>query len=156
VNPTLAEGELGLETDTKKLKVGDGSTAWNSLGYYTLGVAGYVIDSAAVFTGSIQEQTYALTDAATITIEPANGSIQYLTALGASRTIDVSNFVDGETVALMINDNSGAGSVTTWSTVEWVNNGGSAPAWPDSGNYTVVSLWKVNGTVYGALVGDGT
>ena len=32
-NPTLAEGELGYETDTGKLKAGDGSTAWTSLGY---------------------------------------------------------------------------------------------------------------------------
>lgn len=33
-NPVLGQGEVGLETDTKKLKVGDGTTAWNSLGYY--------------------------------------------------------------------------------------------------------------------------
>ena len=32
-NPTLAVGELGVETDTNKFKVGTGSTAWNSLGY---------------------------------------------------------------------------------------------------------------------------
>ena len=32
-NPTLLNGELGLETDTQKLKIGNGSTAWNSLGY---------------------------------------------------------------------------------------------------------------------------
>lgn len=32
-NPILAAGETGFETDTKKAKVGDGSTAWNSLGY---------------------------------------------------------------------------------------------------------------------------
>lgn len=32
-NPTLADGELGLESDTKKFKMGDGSTAWNSLAY---------------------------------------------------------------------------------------------------------------------------
>ncbi len=32
-NPTLAEGELGYETDTGKLKAGDGSTAWTGLGY---------------------------------------------------------------------------------------------------------------------------
>jgi hypothetical protein len=32
-NPTLAEGELGYETDTGKIKAGDGSTAWTSLGY---------------------------------------------------------------------------------------------------------------------------
>lgn len=32
-NPTLAVGELGLETDTSLIKVGTGSTAWNSLSY---------------------------------------------------------------------------------------------------------------------------
>lgn len=32
-NPTLALGELGLETDTSQIKVGTGSTAWNSLAY---------------------------------------------------------------------------------------------------------------------------
>ena len=32
-NPTLAAGEAGVETDTGQLKIGDGSTAWNSLDY---------------------------------------------------------------------------------------------------------------------------
>jgi hypothetical protein len=32
-NPTLAIGEVGLETDTSKFKIGNGSTAWNSLAY---------------------------------------------------------------------------------------------------------------------------
>jgi len=32
-NPTLAAGELGVETDTRKIKVGSGSTAWTSLSY---------------------------------------------------------------------------------------------------------------------------
>jgi hypothetical protein len=32
-NPTLAAGEVGIESDTKKQKFGDGTTAWNSLGY---------------------------------------------------------------------------------------------------------------------------
>ena len=30
-NPILADGEMGLETDTKVMKVGDGITDWNSL-----------------------------------------------------------------------------------------------------------------------------
>ena len=33
VNPTLALGEPGVETDTYKVKVGDGATAWTSLPY---------------------------------------------------------------------------------------------------------------------------
>lgn len=32
-NPTLADGEIGLEKDTGKFKAGNGSTAWNSLNY---------------------------------------------------------------------------------------------------------------------------
>ena len=32
-NPTLNSGEIGFESDTKKMKVGDGSTAWTSLTY---------------------------------------------------------------------------------------------------------------------------
>jgi hypothetical protein len=33
VNPTLAAGEIGFETDTNKFKFGTGSTAWTSLPY---------------------------------------------------------------------------------------------------------------------------
>ena len=33
VNPTLAAGEVGVESDTNTLKFGDGTTAWNSLSY---------------------------------------------------------------------------------------------------------------------------
>ena len=32
-NPVLEAGQLGLETDTLKIKFGDGTTAWNSLSY---------------------------------------------------------------------------------------------------------------------------
>jgi hypothetical protein len=32
-NPTLAQGEMGVETDTLKFKIGNGSTAWTSLAY---------------------------------------------------------------------------------------------------------------------------
>ena len=32
-NPTLAAGEIGIETDTNTFKFGDGSTPWNSLAY---------------------------------------------------------------------------------------------------------------------------
>ncbi len=34
VDPTLAQGEMGYELDTGKLKFGDGATAWTSLGYF--------------------------------------------------------------------------------------------------------------------------
>lgn len=36
-NPILDAGEMGLETDTKKFKFGDGVTTWNSLAYASSG-----------------------------------------------------------------------------------------------------------------------
>ena len=52
-NPTLAQGELGLETDTLKLKAGTGTTAWNSLGYYTLATAGFLATTGGTLTGAL-------------------------------------------------------------------------------------------------------
>jgi len=52
-NPTLAQGELGLETDTLKLKAGTGTTAWNSLAYYTLATAGFLATSGGTLTGAL-------------------------------------------------------------------------------------------------------
>jgi len=34
-NPTLLAGEIGIESDTNKIKIGTGSTAWTSLSYTT-------------------------------------------------------------------------------------------------------------------------
>jgi len=36
-NPTPLAGEWGYETDTGNVKIGDGSTAWNSLRYFLEG-----------------------------------------------------------------------------------------------------------------------
>ena len=33
INPILAQGELGIEIDTSRIKIGDGVTPWNSLRY---------------------------------------------------------------------------------------------------------------------------
>jgi len=52
-NPTLAQGELGLETDTLKLKAGTGTTAWNSLGYYTLATVGFLATTGGALTGAL-------------------------------------------------------------------------------------------------------
>jgi Major tropism determinant N-terminal domain/Phage tail repeat like len=57
-NPILALGELGLETDTSKLKGGDGVTAWNSLDYISsAGGGGGGGNSWGSITGTISSQT---------------------------------------------------------------------------------------------------
>jgi hypothetical protein len=35
-DPTLAAGEMGFETDTGKLKIGNGSAAWSVLSYFSI------------------------------------------------------------------------------------------------------------------------
>ena len=52
-NPILLAGEAGIETDTKKIKVGDGETTWNSLAYANaVDLSGYLTieDAEAGFT----------------------------------------------------------------------------------------------------------
>jgi len=39
INPTLSEGELAYETDTGKMKIGNGSATWTSLAYLVPGSA---------------------------------------------------------------------------------------------------------------------
>lgn len=51
-NPTLAEGEIGLETDTDQIKIGDGATTWTALAYYlpsNAATTGKAIAMALVF-----------------------------------------------------------------------------------------------------------
>ena len=51
-NPTLAEGEMGVETDTNKYKIGDGTTAWASLSYSSL-PSGSMTTAGGTFTGPV-------------------------------------------------------------------------------------------------------
>lgn len=52
-NPTLGAGEPGFESDTNKLKIGDGSTAWNSLAYFAPGGNDMDISTASTAGGTI-------------------------------------------------------------------------------------------------------
>jgi hypothetical protein len=67
-NTVLLAGEIGLESDTSKIKVGDGTTAWNSLAYGGIkGDAGSNgadgLSYFAVVTDATTARTLALTDA---------------------------------------------------------------------------------------------
>ena len=52
INPVLASGEQGYETDTGKIKYGDGATAWTSLSYSGTVTTASVV-SANGFAGSV-------------------------------------------------------------------------------------------------------
>jgi hypothetical protein len=93
---------------------------------------------------------FVLTDAATINVSPANGTIQTLVLAGTARTLTFTGMTAGQSVTLMINDGT-AGTITTWNAT-FVNNGGAAPTLSTTA-YTVVTLWKVDAVVYAAVVG---
>ena len=52
VNPTLADGEMGIETNTKLFKIGNGTDTWNNLDYG--GLRG--TEGPTGYTGSIGQQ----------------------------------------------------------------------------------------------------
>ncbi len=106
--------------------------------------------SSPTMTGTILEDVYTLSGT-TPALDPDNGSIQTWTLSGNSTPTD--SLSAGESITLMVDD--GTAYTITWPTMTWVNNAGSAPTLATSG-YTVVVLWKVSTTLYGALVGDGT
>jgi hypothetical protein len=107
--------------------------------------------------GGYAEEVYAVSDVASVTLSPVNGSIQLWT-LGASRTPKVWGWDSGQSITLMIDD--GSGFTITWTDISfgpsgviWESDGGTAPTLATSG-YTVVVLWKVGAQIYGARVGN--
>ena len=98
------------------------------------------------------ETVFAITDGATVNLDPNNGPIQTWT-LGANRTPGQANWAAGQSITLMVDD--GSAFTITWSTlaVVWETDAGSAPTLATTG-FTVIVLWKVGSTIYGARVGD--
>ena len=102
------------------------------------------------FGGALKETIYALSGT-TPALDPSNGTIQTWTLSASSSPTD--SFLAGESMTLMIDD--GTAYTITWPTTTWVNNSGAAPTLATTG-YTVIALWKVSTTLYGALVGNGS
>lgn len=109
-------------------------------------------DKGVEFKGAIEEQVYAVVDAAGVALSPSNGTIQTWT-LGASRTPTSGTWNEGESMTLMIDD--GTARTITWTTlnVVWESDGGNAPTLATTG-FTVIVLWKVSTQIYGARVGN--
>jgi len=63
-NPTLAAGEIGFETDTNKFKMGNGSSAWTALSYFsnTTALEALLNDSAPAALNTLNEIAAAIND----------------------------------------------------------------------------------------------
>ena len=95
VNPILAGGEVGIESDTDLFKIGDGTTAWNSLPYAGLhGPTGYTgYTGAAGQNGSSSSIFYYAADTSTSTPPPAS-HIRWNNSTQISSTNVYINMVD--------------------------------------------------------------
>jgi hypothetical protein len=149
-----------LDASAARTNLGLGTVATTAASAYATAAQGTLAGTAiqpndsptfgVVIGDSYTETVFALTGT-TPAIDPANGGLQTWTLSGASTPTD--SLADGESVTIMIDD--GATAAITWPTTTWVNNAAAAPTLAATG-YTVVVLWKVSTTLYGALVGDGT
>jgi len=71
-NPTLAAGELGLETDTGKIKIGTGSAAWTALAYAATGTVTSITAGTGLSGGTITSSgTIAINTAVTADLTTA-------------------------------------------------------------------------------------
>lgn len=97
------------------------------------------------------EEVFAVTGT-TPAFSPTNGSIQTWTLTGNS-TPTAGTWAEGQSITLMVDD--GTAYTITWTSlaVTWETGGGTAPTLATTG-YTVITLWKVGTTIYGARVGD--
>jgi hypothetical protein len=94
--------------------------------------------------------TYTITDGGSVDIDPANGEVQLWT-LGDNRTPTATNFANGQSVTLMIDD--GTAYAITWTIVnKWF---GGAPTLSTT-ELTGIVLFKAGGVVYGAALSEIT
>ena len=93
-NPVLLLGEVGIETDTRNFKVGNGSSAWSALSYYLTAV------------GSVVRGQVSKMDAGTIVI--ATQSVYVSTGLtGTFDTATATGMTLGTVDAFAVKNTSG-------------------------------------------------
>ena len=90
-NPILAQGEMGLETNTNKVKIGDGSSAWNSLSYF--GGAGALASLSDVSFTSLASGQFPMANASGLFTNQSLSSLIYaITSLGSLAVMNQLSF----------------------------------------------------------------
>ena len=107
--------------------------------------------NSVVLNDGYTEEVFAVTGT-TPALSPVNGSIQTWTLSGNS-TPTAGTWAAGQSITLLVDD--GTDYTITWTSLSivWKTDGGSAPALNTTGD-TVIVLWKVGSTIYGARVGN--
>ena len=122
-NPVLYAGEVGFETDTRKIKIGDGSTAWLNLQYAKPDIGELSIDNL---------QDVAITSASNGQVLKFNGQ-QWVNATDSTGTT-ISSIDDINDVTITSATN---GQVLKFNGTSWVNAA-------DSTGTTISSIDDIN------------
>lgn len=142
-NPTLAAGELGYELDTGKFKIGDGTTAWNSLVYAANSSGTETLSNKTInlgsntIRGSLTDFNSALTD-------------QDFATLGGTETLTFKTLTN----PTLTTPNLGAGTASSLTVTGTV----SAATLSSSGAITTTTgaITTTSGTVSGTVVSAGS
>lgn len=143
VNPVLKLGEPGIETDTRRIKYGDGSTAWTSLDYASVpmpagGTTGQILQK---FSNNDFEFTWSSLTAGIVSFTPTG-------------TISATN-VQAAIAELGAEKVQGPGASTDQAIVRWNGTGGfevlsSGVVIDGSDNITGAATITVDDDVYSA------
>lgn len=115
VNPVLLANELGRETDTGKIKIGNGSTAWNSLAYQPFGASITNADIAA--NAEIAVSKLADGAARQVLQTAANGTdVEWTNSLDLPGTLDVTGAATFDSSVTITGDLTVNGTTTNINT----------------------------------------
>jgi hypothetical protein len=127
VNPTLSSGEPAVETDTRRQKLGDGVTPWNSLAYVADGtvksVAGASSASGFELTGG------PITSSGTLTFGVSDAALARVT-LGLGSTAVQNIGTTGATVPLLSGANTWTGAQDVSARLAVTRSAASPPVTP--------------------------
>lgn len=126
INPTLAQGEIGLETDSGKIKIGTGAAAWTALSYFVGNLPGATLDALGDVTiTSVQNGDFLryngsasawINDPVNLSTDTVGDYVQSLVA-GTGLTIN-NNSGEGSTPTLNIGQDVGTSASVLFAMVE--------------------------------------
>lgn len=130
-----ADSALQSESDTLDSVTGRGATTTNGVTVGSITINGEIVEDVYInssVTGSL-------------TLDPANGTIQVLTLTGSVTSV-TDSLANGEAITIVFSTGGSAYAISGWPTTKWV--GGSAPT-IDTTNNSIIVLWKANSVLYG-------